>query len=129
MFFVIITMYLKPMEYVMSSTTVVTCRVAEQVLDYLDTSSEDMWGQRKRSFLLDQILRKYKLRLVFEEINGEEDFVEEVQKKPAKKMMSFSLTEESKKNLIGISNQTGLSQAQVIEIIINYLGTMSAGEE
>jgi len=117
------------MEYVMSSTTVVTCRVAEQVLDYLDTSSEDMWGQRKRSFLLDQILRKYKLRLVFEEINGEEDFVEEVQKKPAKKMMSFSLTEESKKNLIGISNQTGLSQAQVIEIIINYLGTMSAGEE
>ncbi len=122
-------MYLKPMEYVMSSTTVVTCRVAEQVLDYLDTSSEDMWGQRKRSFLLDQILRKYKLRLVFEEINGEEDFVEEVQKKPAKKMMSFSLTEESKKNLIGISNQTGLSQAQVIEIIINYLGTMSVGEE
>ena len=117
------------MEYVMSSTTVVTCRVAEQVLDYLDTSSEDMWGQRKRSFLLDQILRKYKLRLVFEEINGEEDFVEEVIKKPAKKMMSFSLAEESKKNLIGISNQTGLSQAQVIEIIINYLGTMSAGEE
>jgi len=105
----------------------VSCRLPIDTIDQLTDMSTEI-GNRKRSHVLDTMLRHYKLELTISQIDGSEDWDTQVISKNKKKMMTFSLSREARDNLVGMSNATYLSQAQVIEVLTEIIANQNSEE-
>ena len=95
----------------------ITCRLPATTMNLLKNISTDQFGSRGQSKLVSLLLTSYTLEIKLVARTGNEP-VEEEKVDRNKKMVGFCLSEEAKLNLMSLSNQTKLSQAQVIEFMV-----------
>tara|TARA_R100000008_G_scaffold86494_1_gene79853 strand:+ start:2053 stop:2394 length:342 start_codon:yes stop_codon:yes gene_type:complete len=102
--------------------TNITCRLPESILPKLDfMAQQEIGGNRCRSPFLDILLKSFKVQISIVPRNKSEKMDIEEKEIDPRKMMTFSMSTEAIVNLKTMSNQTGLSQSQCIDFIVNHV--------
>ena len=101
-------------------STNITCRIPIETIEHLDQIANEMTGKKNRSAFLNSVLLQYKIEINFTTRTGDEDNDPILKDTRPRKMMTFCMSRQAKDNLVTMTNQTMLSQSQIIDIMTHH---------